>query len=211
MESNFFSDRTFIRALVATLQLPDEHLQFFRSAPPVIFTPVFVTFFICICWFLHLHLMPSQLQQSVWNCVGILLMKAAIKLIFSIFVSICNSISCLWWICLPHIYGHQFKLFHLQLDLWDNDDDDEEGEDEKSKSVLLAAGPLRPEQAEGKDKVSCLSLTHPLKGLSTYYVSQFLRFSDPPSPLFSNRQHLLDPPSPLVSLAFKENTLFYMK
>ena len=28
-------DRTFIRPLVASLQLPDEHLQFLSSAPPV--------------------------------------------------------------------------------------------------------------------------------------------------------------------------------
>ena len=61
------------------------------------------------------------------------------------------------------------------------------------------------------------------KGLSTYYVSQFWRFSDshspplsaiisicltPPPPLVSLRQHLADPPS---INAFKENTLFDMK
>ena len=81
MESHFFSDSTFIRPLVASLQLPDEHLQFLSSAPPV-FLQVFVTFFSCICWFLHSHLLPSQLQQSVWNCVGIWLMKVAVKFIF---------------------------------------------------------------------------------------------------------------------------------
>ena len=75
------------------------------------------------------------------------------------------------------------------------------------------------------------------KGLSTYYVSQFRGFADPPSPprqqssaialpplppssamvsicltppppLVSLRQHLADPPS---ITAFKENTLFDMK
>ena len=35
MESSFSVDRTFIHASVATLQLPDEHLQFVRWAPPV--------------------------------------------------------------------------------------------------------------------------------------------------------------------------------
>ena len=33
-------DRTFIRPLVASLQLPDEHLQFLSSAPPVFFTSI---------------------------------------------------------------------------------------------------------------------------------------------------------------------------
>ena len=40
MESHFFSDSTFIRALVATLQLFDGHRQFCSSAPPVIFTSI---------------------------------------------------------------------------------------------------------------------------------------------------------------------------
>ena len=73
-----------------------------------------------------------------------------------------------------------------------------------------------------------------VKGLSTYYVSQFRGFADPPSPprqqssaialppssamvsicltppppLVSLRQHLADPPSTIV---FKEKTLFDMK
>ena len=56
------------------------HIHYVQTS--TFFLQVFVTFFSCICWFLHSHLLPSQLQQSVWNCVGIWLMKVAVKFIF---------------------------------------------------------------------------------------------------------------------------------
>ena len=93
MESHFSIDGPLIHESVAPLQLPDGHHQFRSSAGPVYFTS--------ICHIFQLYLLIPTFafaaQPTSATSVMMLWRRQRSNSFSTVFVTICNSISCWWW------------------------------------------------------------------------------------------------------------------